>query len=185
LAEISVNLILLEPGDLDGQSIATLRDARARHVLDVLKAEIGAPVRIGMINGPVGVGTVADINSESVAIRCSFEATAPSRPAVDLLLALPRPKVLRRLWAQLAALGVGRIMLTNATRVERYYFDAHVLTEPSYRPLLIEGLQQARDTWLPAVSVHKQFRVLIEDDLPSLFPNGRRLVAHPGGGDRD
>jgi RsmE family RNA methyltransferase len=89
---------------------------------------------------------------------------------------------LRRLWAQVAALGVGQIILTNAERVERNYFDTHVLTEACYRPLLIEGLQQARDTWLPVVSVHKQFRVLIEDDLPALFPDGLRLVAHPGRG---
>jgi RsmE family RNA methyltransferase len=114
-----------------------------------------------------------------------FTSETPSRPRVDLLLALPRPKVLRRLWAQLAALGIGQIVLTNAERVERNYFDTHVLTEACYRPLLIEGLQQARDTWLPRVSIHKQFRVLVEDELDALFPSGHRLVAHPGCGTSD
>jgi RsmE family RNA methyltransferase len=99
---------------------------------------------------------------------------------VDLLLALPRPKVMRRLWAQLAAIGVGRIILTNAERVERNYFDTHVLEPQCYRPLLIEGLQQARDTRLPEVSIHRQFKVLLEDHLDRLFPNGSRIVAHPG-----
>jgi 16S rRNA (uracil1498-N3)-methyltransferase len=89
---------------------------------------------------------------------------------------------MRRLWAQLAALGVGRIILTNAARVERNYFDTHVLAEDCYRPLLIEGLQQARDTWLPSVSIHRQFKVLVEDELDGLFPHGLRLVAHPGRG---
>ncbi len=59
---------------------------------------------------------------------------------------------MRRLWAQLAALGVGRIILTNAARVERNYFDTHVLAPECYRPLLIEGLQQARDTRVPSVT---------------------------------
>jgi RsmE family RNA methyltransferase len=86
---------------------------------------------------------------------------------------------MRRLWAQLAALGVGQILLTNAERVERNYFDTHVLTEECYRPLLIEGLQQARDTRLPGVSIHRQFKVLIEDMLDSLFPAGLRLAAEP------
>ena len=104
----------------------------------------------------------------------------PAPPAVDLLLALPRPKVLRRLWAQFAALGVGRIVLTNAARVERHYFDTHVLEESTYRPLLIEGLQQAGDTRLPRVSIHRQFRILIEDELDGLSNDGARLVAHPG-----
>ena len=67
------------------------------------------------------------------------------------------------------ALGVGRIVLTNAERVERHYFDSHILSEASFRPLLVEGLQQARDTRLPAVSIHRQFKVLVEDHLDTLF----------------
>jgi RsmE family RNA methyltransferase len=98
---------------------------------------------------------------------------------VNLLLALPRPKVMRRLWAQIAALGVGQIILTNAERVERNYFDTHVLTPDCYRPLLVEGLQQARDTRLPNVSVHRQFKVLVEDELDGVFGGGLRLVADP------
>jgi RsmE family RNA methyltransferase len=113
-------------------------------------------------------------------MRCVFEATIPPRSRVDVLLALPRPKVMRRLWAQLAALGVGRIILTNASRVERDYFDTHVLTEGCYRPLLIEGLQQARDTRVPLVSIHRQFRILVEDHIHDLFPSGVRLMADPG-----
>ena len=104
----------------------------------------------------------------------------PSRPPVDLLLALPRPKVLRRLWAQIAALGVGRIILTNAARVERNYFDTHVLSAACYQPLLIEGLQQARDTRLPAVTVHRQFKVLLEDELDSLSRTGCQVHLRAG-----
>src|SRR4029077_5732786 len=74
---------------------------------------------------------------------------------------------------------VGQIILTSAERVERYYFDTHVLTPECYRPLLVEGLQQARDTLLPKVSIHQQFRVLVEDRLDGLFGRGLRLVADP------
>jgi RsmE family RNA methyltransferase len=98
---------------------------------------------------------------------------------MDLLLALPRPKVMRRLWAQLAALGVGRIILTNAARVERNYFDTHVLDPAFYRPLLIEGLQQAQDTHLPRVSIHRRFRPLVEDELDAQSTADARVVAHP------
>jgi RsmE family RNA methyltransferase len=86
---------------------------------------------------------------------------------------------MRRLWGQIAAMGVGQIILTNAERVERNYFDTHVLTPECYRPLLVEGLQQARDTCLPRVSIHRQFKVLVEDELDRLFPAGVRLVADP------
>jgi RsmE family RNA methyltransferase len=174
---IDVNLILLEEHELDAAGEATLTDGRAAHLRQVLAAQPGSAVRVGLLDGPMGTGLVTSVAPPAVTLRCTFESAAPSRPGVDLLLALPRPKVLRRLWAQLSALGVGQIILTNAGRVERNYFDTHVLAPGCYRSLLIEGLQQARDTRLPAVTVHRQFRPLIEDHLGGLFPEGTRLVA--------
>ncbi len=176
-----MNLILLEERDRVDASSVTLADARATHLLKVLRVTTGQTVRVGWIDGPLGTGTVESVSDGRVTMRCVFETEAPPRPRVDVLLALPRPKVLRRLWAQFAALGVGQIILTNASRVERDYFDTHVLTEACYRPLLIEGLQQAQDTRLPLVSVHRQFRILVEDRLDDLFRTGVRLVADPSG----
>lgn len=176
-----MNLILLDEGDGLGSSLVTISDARAAHLLNVLKVAPGQAVRVGLLDGPLGVGTVESTENGRVTLRCVFDAGAPPRPRVDVLLALPRPKVMRRLWAQLAALGVGQIILTNAERVERPYFDTHVLAEACYRPLLIEGLQQARDTWLPTVSIYRQFKVLVEDRLDTLFSGGVRLAADPRG----
>jgi 16S rRNA (uracil1498-N3)-methyltransferase len=174
-----VNLILLEPDDINAAGDVALAGARAAHLLDVLRVEAGHQVRVGVVDGPRGTATVQTIGDDTVALRCELETDIPPRPNVDLLLAVPRPKVLRRLWAQVAALGVGQIILTNAEKVERNYFDTHILTAETYRPLLIEGLQQARDTRLPVVSIHRQFKVLIEDRLDALFGSGLRVVADP------
>ena len=165
-----MNLILFEPSAVAGDGTVRLSAAQAAHLLDVLKAGPGDTVRVGVIDGAMGLGTVTSVTDRCVELRCAFEAAVPERPRVDLLLALPRPKVMRRLWAPLAALGVGQILLTNAEKVERDYFGSHLLHEDTYRPLLIEGLQQARDTRLPSVSVHRRFRVLVEDDLDRLCP---------------
>ena len=175
-----MNLVLLEPDEVTATGRVMLDGIRARHLLTVLDAAVGDTVRLGIIDGPAGVGTVMERGATTIGLQCAFEGIPPC-PAIDLLLAVPRPKVLRRLWAQLAALGVRRIVLTNAARVERNYFDTHVLTPECYRPLLLEGLQQARDTRLPLVTVHRQFRVLIEDDLSTLTGNGTRIVADPSG----
>ena len=176
-----VNLILFEPTEVGASGDVCVGGSRAAHLRRVLGVSAGQTVRVGVLDGPLGVGVVHAVDDTSVHLRCTFEASAPPRPRVDLLLALPRPKVLRRLWAQLAALGVGRIILTNAERVERNYFDTHVLTPECYRPLLVEGLQQARDTHLPCVSIHKQFKVLVEDELDSLFVGALRILADPSG----
>lgn len=179
-----MNLVLIEAGELNAAGRVLLSGPRAAHVVNVLGAAPGQTVRVGVLEGPRGVGTVRSVSGSTVALDCVLEAEAPGRPRVDLLLAVPRPKVLRRLWAQLAALGVSRIVLTNAERVERHYFDTHVLTPECYRPLLIEGLQQARDTRLPGVSVHRRFKVLVEDELDTLSDAGLRLVADPGASTR-
>ena len=174
-----MNLVLLEAAEVAGGGDVILDDGRARHLVDVLRVVPGTTVRAGVVDGPRGTALVTAISARTVTLRCALESAPPALPRVDLLLAVPRPKVLRRLWAQLAALGVGNVILTNAARVERNYFDAHVLEPASYRPLLLEGLQQARDTRLPRVSVHRQFRILVEDDLDTLSRAGIRLVAHP------
>jgi RsmE family RNA methyltransferase len=171
--------MILEPGEVGAAGDVRLSGPRASHLLAVLGAGAGRTVRVGLLDGPRGRATVTAVGEGTVELTCSFDATAPDRPRVDLLLAVPRPKVMRRLWAQLAALGVGRIILTNAERVERPYFDTHVLRPECYRPLLIEGLQQAQDTRLPEVSIHRRLKVLIEDELDGLSGRGLRLVADP------
>lgn len=174
-----MNVVLVERGELDAAGAVWLTDERARHLRTVLHATIGQVIRIGLVDGPLGVGAVMSIDDSGVRLSCEFDADIPAPPPVDLLLAVPRPKVLNRLWPQLAAIGVGSIILTNAERVERPYFDTHVLEPATWRPLLLEGLQQARDTRLPHVSVHRRFRPLIEDQLDSLSTAGVRLVADP------
>jgi 16S rRNA (uracil1498-N3)-methyltransferase len=174
-----MNRILILSGEMSAGGYACLRGERAAHICRVLRAQRGKPLRIGLLNGPRGIGRVESASAEEAVIDCTFEAGPPPRPPVDLLLALPRPKVLKRLWAQLAALGVGRIILTNADKVERYYFDSHVLNPEFYTARLIEGLQQAGDTLLPTVQVVKQLKPFLETEG---FPEiGKRLLADPAG----
>jgi RsmE family RNA methyltransferase len=88
------------------------------------------------------------------------------------------------MWASLASLRVGHIALTNAWRVERNYFDTHLLDPNTYQPLLLQGLEQACHTFMPTVSVHKRLVPLLEEELGDTFGHWgeptRKLVAHPG-----
>ena len=175
-----VNRILFEPHELLPDGTVCLVDARAEHIRHVLAAEAGQILQVGLLNGLAGTGRVLETGPEAVRLAVTLDTEAPA-PWIDLILAVPRPKVLKRLWAQLAALGVGRIVLMNAARVEREYFATHWIREAHYRPLLIEGLVQAGTTQLPTVSMERRFRPFVEDRLDAEFPDTRRLVAHPGG----
>ena len=148
---------------------------------EVLQAAEGEQIRVGVVEGPTGTATVVEDGKE-IRLKCVLSEGIPPVPRVDVLLAMPRPKVMNRLWPVLASLGVGRILVSNAWKTERNYFDTHVLDSDHVREGLIEGLQQARDTRLPQVGVHKQFKKLVEDKLDGFGPHAARLVAHPGEG---
>jgi len=177
-----MNRILIHPAELSPEGHAVLSDERATHIRKVLRAEPGETLRVGLLNGPCGCGTVQAVSKDAVVLASEWDAAAPPRPPIDLLLAMPRPKVLKRLWAQFAALGVGRIFITNAEKVERFYFDTHILDPDFYNASLIEGLQQAGDTLLPEVTVVRNLKSFLENDIDALFPESeKRLLADPRG----
>ena len=174
-----MNRILLEREELQTDGTVTLSDERAAHIREVLRAEVGQTLRTGWVDGFAGASTLLEIDANSVRLQPDHTQAMPE-PWFDLLLAMPRPKVLKRLWPQLAALGVGRVVLLNAGKVEKCYFSSQWLDPAYYRPLLIEGLTQAGLTRLPEVLVRARFKPFVEDELDTLFRQSLRLLAHPG-----
>ena len=174
-----MNLVLLEPDDLAGDE-AVLRGRRARHVREVHRVRPGDVLQVGLVGSLVGDGTVLAVEGDEVRLRVHLCRAPPARSGIDLLLALPRPKVLKRLLAATASLGVERVVLVNAARVEKSYFDSPFLAPDALREALVLGLEQARDTVLPEVRLRPRFRPFVEDELPSWWPApAPKLVAHP------
>lgn len=176
-----MNLILLQPDEVNAEGRCVLTDDRAHHIRTVLKATAGKTLRVGLLDGPLGTGLTEQVDWHAVVMKCVFEDNVPPQPRIDLLLAMPRPKVMKRLWAQLSALGVGRIVLLRADKVERYYFDSHVLDPEFYTKWQLEGLQQAKCTHLPEVLIRPRFKPFVEDELNTLFPQHLKLLADPSG----
>lgn len=174
-----MNLILIDEEELDVRSEIVLKGRRAEHIRSVLQGRAGQSLRVGKVNGPLGTGMIKRVNEQEVVLRCVFGTDIPEVARVDVLLAMPRPKVLKRLWAPLASMGVGRIIITNAQKVERFYFDSHVLEDSFHQPLLREGLEQAMDTRIPEVQIRRQLKPLVEDELATWMPDSFRLVSDP------
>ena len=174
-----MNRILFEPSENRGGEVR-LAGPRAHHVWAVLQAQPGDTVRAGEVGGDRYDGARVVVSTPSECILRLGEASPPLlRAAWDLLLALPRPKCLRRLWPQIAALGPERVYLTAAEKVEKDYWGSTFLRPEVYRSLLVGGLAQSGDTILPEVEVHRRLKPLVEDVLPRRYAEGRRLVAHP------
>lgn len=175
-----MNRVLFEPAERVAADEVLVRGDRARHVALVLKAAPGGTIRAGEVGGArFDEARLLAVSPD----ECRFDP-GPARPPMarapwDLLLALPRPKCLRRLWPQLAALGPSRVYLTAAEKVEKAYWGSTFLDPEIYRPMLIDGLMQAGDTILPDIEIHRRLKPLVEDVLPVRYAPGARLLAHP------
>ena len=175
-----MNIILIAPEEVTDNQV-TLTDKRAAHITNVLKADCGHTLRTGLINGPIGSSRVVALEKNAVTLATNHNGPPPAPPQTDLILALPRPIMLKRIFSQTATLGVGRIFLIKANRVEKSFFSASLLERKNFYPHLLHGLEQAVDTLVPKVSIHTRFKPFIEDYLPEIITNYQeKIVAHPG-----
>jgi 16S rRNA (uracil1498-N3)-methyltransferase len=172
-----VNLLLVEAAELDAAGVVVLADRRADHLRTTLRATVGTRLRAGVIGGCVGDAEVISDSGTAFTLRVHATAASPQPLPIDLVLAVPRPKVLGRAIETAAAFGVSRIALTNAWRVDKSYL-ASPRTEPPALALATRlGAEQGGTTHLPPVELHRRFMAML-DAIPR---QPRLLVAHPGG----
>ncbi|HEX2060737.1 MAG TPA: 16S rRNA (uracil(1498)-N(3))-methyltransferase, partial [Thermoanaerobaculia bacterium] len=175
-----MNLILLFPGDFVSGGRVRLTGRRLEHVRGVHRAAVGDALVVGVAGGRIGRGVVTRLDDEALELDVALDADPPAALPLTLVLALPRPKVLNRVIAGAASLGVKRICLVNAWRVEKSYWKSPRLSPENLHLQSVLGLEQARDTVLPSITLHRLFRPFVEDELPSLSRDSLALVAHPG-----
>ena len=182
-----MNIILAEAEEIAGGRLA-LSDHRAEHIVKVLRSEPGETVRVGVIGGRRGFGTILGLKKKypfAAELQVDLDEPPGEPPPLDLILALPRPIMLKRILSQVTALGVGTIHLINANRVEKSFWESGLLEPAEYRAHLLHGLEQAIDTRLPEVRLHPKFRPFIEDFWPTVAGEYRQLLlADPSGPER-
>lgn len=149
-----MNRILLEQQEIDSQGCATISDFRAVHIINVLHGEQDQILKTGTVNGLIGMSRIISVCDSSVKLETNHTVPSPL-PWIDIILSLPRPRALKRLIPQIAAMGAGRIILAGAQKVEPSYWGAQYLHESVCRPLLVEGLMQSGTSILPEISVKK------------------------------
>lgn len=175
-----MNLILLEAADFVAADRVVLRDRRLKHIQEVHRTEAGEYLRVGLLGGQMGQGQLMRLEASEVELHITLQQPPPDKLPVTLLLALPRPKMLRRVLQTIACMGVPRLVLLNSYKVEKSFWQTPFLEPQAIREQLLLGLEQARDTVLPEVIIEKRFKPFVEDRLPQLAAGTRGLVGHPG-----
>lgn len=180
-----MNLLMLFASDFPGHEVRaqaeiTLNDRRYQHIRDILKASPGDCLQAGVLDGLMGSALITALDDKHVSLQVSLDQAPPPALPLSLILALPRPKMLRRILQTVATMGVKELVLINSFRVEKSYWQTPFLQPDSIREQFLLGLEQGCDTILPKVEMIKRFKPFVEDSLPTRASGSKALVAHPG-----
>jgi RsmE family RNA methyltransferase len=172
-----MNCILLPAKNFSANTAQINTLAQIEHVNKVLDAKVGNTLKIGQLGGNLGTAVIEDVDSTSIQLRdVQLNIMPPAKLDLTVILALPRPKVLRRLIMDMTALGVRDIILINSYRTQKSYWQSPMLERLD--EFILEGLQQGVDTIAPSITLQKRFKPFVEDTLASLM-SSRAIVAHP------
>jgi 16S rRNA (uracil1498-N3)-methyltransferase len=176
-----LNYVLLEREDFVSEDRVRLEGRRLLHVREILGSNSGDELRVGLIGGKTGKARVQHVDGNALEMTVRLE-TEPLNPLpLRLVLALPRPKVLNRTIAAAASMGIREIDLINSWRVEKSYWKSPRLSAENLRLQSILGLEQAGDTILPTIRLHRLFKPFVRDELPKSIGDTLALLAHPRG----
>lgn len=171
MEKLSMNCILLPK---NAKSISDPN--QVTHIKEILKSKVGDSLTIGEIGANIGKATIAQINNNEVTLRdIILDKKPPAKLDLTVILALPRPKVLRRLIMDMTSLGVNRLIIVNSYRTQKSYWQSPLLERID--EFVFEGLQQAIDTVPPVIEFKKYFKPFVEDEFPALL--GNAVIAHP------
>lgn len=176
-----MNVILLGPQDcwLDDTTVL-LRDRRAVHILEVLKPNLGDTLRVGIRDGALGTGRVVAMEGSTVKLVVQTREPPPRRHRFEIVLALPRPKMLRRILRTVAEFGVSDLHLINTARVEKSFWQSPLLAGDKVEEALLAGMERSRDTVAPRVHQHRLFRPFVEDRLVDICSGRPCWIAEMG-----
>ncbi len=153
-----MNLLLFKRGDLDREGLLGVSGEQLLHLRQVLDSRAGDTLRVGEIGGRMGQAEVLHIDQRRALLRPALDSNPPPKLPLTLILALPRPKMLRRVLRAVAEFGVRELHLVNSYRVEKSFWQTPVLQPDTIAHYLLQGLSQSRDTVLPAVHCQPRFK---------------------------
>lgn len=175
-----MNLLLLLPENMLTDTSAEVSGRQLAHLHSTLTTKEGDHLCVGLLNGRIGTALVTKLTSDIVLLDINWHSAAPSALPLTLVIGLPRPKMLKRIIQTATTMGVKELYFIHSWKVEKSFWQSPWLNEDKIRENCILGLEQAKDTVLPTIHLKKRFKPFVEDELPTIALNSRKLLAHPG-----
>lgn len=173
-----MNIVLLEAEQTQSEFWKIDNPRQIQHLSQHVQLNAGDTLKVGIRNGQRYLTEVVTISEQHILLRPIQVEAVPAKLPVHLILALPRPKVLRRIIMDAVTLGVQRISLIHSYRVDKSYWQSPFLQQLDDYVTL--GLEQAGDTISPEIQMYKRFKPFVEDVLPTFISDQKpAYVAHP------
>ena len=169
-----MNIVLLEPQPRQDMWSIT-EERQLMHLHTHLKVQVGDTLKVGIKNAKRYLVKVVHVEPHLIQVQPLHEESVPNKLPIHLVVALPRPKVLRRLIMDSVSMGVNRISLIHSYRVDKSYWQSPFLNQLNEYVTL--GLEQAGDTFFSDIEIYKRFKLFVEDVLPTFAQP--IYVAHP------
>lgn len=174
-----MNLVLLELSDFIDFETVQIKGRRLAHLLSVNKIKENDTLICGLRNGKIGTGIVTEKSESLIVMNVRLTEDPPEPLPLTLILALPRPKMLKRIIETVTTLGVKNIYLINSWRVEKGFWQSPLLSPESLDQFIIPGLEQGRDTLMPKIFQKRFFNDFVNDELSDISKDSVRITAHP------
>ncbi len=175
-----MNLLLFDSQDISGKDEITISGRRLKHLNKILRIREGDQIDVGELGGSIGKGKIIHINEREAKLDLKIHITPPEKLPLTLIIGLPRPKMLARIFRNTAAAGVRSLHIINSRKVEKSYWQSPLLQIKNIHKQFKLGLEQASDTILPDIRLWSQFKPFVEDSLPKLLSGQRCFIVQPG-----
>lgn len=173
-----MNIVLLDPRQTESEIWSITSKRQLEHLKQHINVQVGDTLKVGIREGKRYLTEVVEVTEQVVKLKSIQIEPVPAKLPVTLIVAMPRPKVLRRLIMDSVTLGVEKIILLHSYRVDKSYWQTPFLQQLDQYVTL--GLEQAGDTIAPKIEIYKRFKPFVEDVLPGLITaDCPAYVAHP------
>ncbi|MDN5512633.1 16S rRNA (uracil(1498)-N(3))-methyltransferase [Acinetobacter sp.] len=173
-----MNIVLLDPRQTESEIWIISAKRQLEHLRTHVDIQVGDTLKVGICEGKRYLTEIVEVTEHAIQLKPIKEEMVPAKLPVTLIVAMPRPKVLRRLIMDSVTLGVEKIILLHSYRVDKSYWQTPFLQQLDQYITL--GLEQAGDTIAPKIEIHKRFKPFVEDVLPGLITaECPAYVAHP------
>ena len=143
-----MNIVLFE-----GSAFFPRSDDRYQHIKKVLKKGKGDSFAAGIVDGSEGTATITEIDDAGLSFDFREERPMRSLYPVTILIGFPRPIQLKRIFRDVASLGVSSVWLVGTELGEKSYRESSLVDRGAARAALVDGAMQAGSSAVPSLEL--------------------------------